>query len=344
MPLAFACSFDAPEFRVHAHERLPPRPHGFGSPQIPNPDLRVCGTQKTALRPSSGKRLGGAHAASMAKVTELQNLEALDKVDDSKTYSKALLYPTLIWGLPPTLTTPTYGSSFLQFWELLTSLACLWVGAVVPYTLCFANLYIGSGEQCLFLPNAADDISNFFMYSRYIDIVVDFIFLADMGITFVTARWEMQNDPIPHWVLVDDLAVLRWKYLKKSFIVDFIAWLPVQYLDCLDFIDASYLKSISLLRLLKLLRLKRLSDVISRLEERYPKSVYIFASFQLGLYFFLGAHWTACSFFAIGYGYADPNGDEYSRYLYENGWVYQTGVLDEHGSPVEYADPWVAAM
>ena len=300
-------------------------------------------TLTTADRPAG--QILDSHAPSMSNLAELQHLEALEAESDSAaTAGKALLYPTLIWGLPPTLTTPTYGALFLSSWEFVTSVACLWVGVVVPYTLCFAKVYIRSGEQCLFLSSSEDEISLFFLYSRYIDILVDCIFFTDICLTFVTAQWEMQIDPIPHWVLIDDLAVLRKTYLNGAFLLDFVAWLPVQYLDCLHFLDASYLKVISLLRFLKLLRLRRLSDIISRLEEQYPKSVYLFASLQLGLYFFLGAHWTACSFFAIGYGLADPNGDEYTRYLYENGWVYQTGVLDENGLPVEYADPWVVAM
>lgn len=214
----------------------------------------------------------------------------------------------------------------------------------MPYTLGFAKVYIKSGEQCLFLQEPGDQISAFFLWSRYIDILVDTMFLMDICMTFVTARWELRNDPMPHWVLIDDIADLRKAYLSSTFLLDFVAWLPVQYLDCAKFLDTSYLKAFAMLRLLKLLRLKRLTDVIGRLQERYPKSVYFFASIQLFLYFFLGAHWTACSFFAIGYGVADPEGDEYARYLYERGWVYQTGVLDENGLPVEYADPWVAAM
>jgi len=215
---------------------------------------------------------------------------------------------------------------------------------VVPYTLGFAKVYIKGGEQCLFLYSADDEISAFFLYSRYVDVVVDVMFLMDMGITFVTARWELRNDPMPHWVLIDDLNDLRNAYLKRTFFLDFVAWLPVQYLDCASFLNASFLRGVSMLRLIKLLRLKRLGDVIANLQERYPKSVYFFASIQLFLYFFLGAHWTACSFFAIGYGLADPQGDEYARYLYEQGWVYKTGVLDENGLTVEFVDPWVAAM
>ena len=165
-----------------------------------------------------------------------------------------------------------------------------------------------------------------------------------MAIIFVTARWEFHNIPTAHWALVDDLPTIRMRYLKGLFARDFIAWLPLQYLDCIPNISAGTLKVVSLLRLLKLLRLKRLAAMIQHLKEKYPHSVFALTFLQLFLYFFLGAHWTACIFFSIGYGIADPAGSEWQTAMYTNGWVYNNGLLDEDGFVIQYTNPWVTSL
>lgn len=54
---------------------------------------------------------------------------------------------------------------------------------------------------------------------------------------------------------------------------------------------------------------------------------------------------TACLFFWIAYGYADPDGTEYQQYLFSNGWVSGDGTLDEEGLvPENGTEPWVSAM
>ena len=69
--------------------------------------------------------------------------------------------------------------------------------------------------------------------------------------------------------------------------------------------------------------------MIQHLKEKYPRSVFGVTFIQLFLYFALGAHWTACIFFSIGYGIADPAGSEWQTAMYTNGWVYNNGLLDE---------------
>jgi hypothetical protein len=69
---------------------------------------------------------------------------------------------------------------------------------------------------------------------RWIDPFVDVIFLIDIAVSFLSARWELQAEPTPHWVLVDDVEDIAGRYLRGTFILDFLGALPTQYLHCLS--------------------------------------------------------------------------------------------------------------
>ena len=68
--------------------------------------------------------------------------------------------------------------------------------------------------------------------------------------------------------------------------------LPVQHLDCIEGVNAGFLKGARLLRLFKLFRLTRLATLIKMLEQQFPSSVYVVTFIELFVYFFLVAHWT----------------------------------------------------
>lgn len=105
------------------------------------------------------------------------------------------------------------------------------------------------------------------------------------------------------------------------------------------------IKLVRLLRLIKLVRLNRLKELIVALQTKFPDSVYLTTALQLLITFSLFAHISACLFFYMAYGMADPKGDEYERYLYFNGWVYKDGMLNDDGDLVQHSPgPWISSF
>jgi len=254
------------------------------------------------------------------------------------TPAKAWFYPSLFWGLPPNVHTRQDGAKALQAWDVIIAVACLYQGFMVPFSLCFEKLYLTAGsdantsEQCLFAPNVAIHPDAPFFISRYVDVVVDFLFIVDIGLNFVSARWVLEVEPMEHWQLYDNISDISKLYVTDgSFALDFLGSLPVQYLNCIPGLSAGNIKLMRLFRMIKLVRLNRLKQLLAAIQTAFPKSVYITAAAQLLTVFSLFAHISACLFFYMAYGMADPDGTEYEKWLYFNGWVYEDGILDEKG-------------
>lgn len=164
--------------------------------------------------------------------------------------------------------TPTDYRTFLKIWEMITALACLYVGFMVPFSLGFQRLYLADGEQC---PFTTDSFAGEHLFvTRVLDIVVDFIFWADIFVNFVSARWVLNTHPIVHWVLVDDLGTIAELYISDTFFIDFLGSIPVQYLDCIPGVESGSLKVARLLRLFKLTRLRRIQTIIRYFERTFP--------------------------------------------------------------------------
>ena len=74
---------------------------------------------------------------------------------------------------------------------------------------------------------------------------------------------------------------------------------------------------------MKLLRLHRFHTIVEALHKHWPDSKYLTTTAEIALYFFLIAHWSACAFFGISFGLADPTKPQgtWQRYLYDEGWV-----------------------
>lgn len=239
-------------------------------------------------------------------------------------------YPELQWGITPDLSVRKDYAWFLNQWEVLTALACLYVGFMVPFTLGFEKYYFADGEQCLFSSNAVPSNGTAFYVTRIVDIIVDLIFIVDIFINFVSARWVFRLEPMAHWTLVDDLSKIAQLYMSDMFVLDVLGKknaplpiflplqrnvctgdrlyrpqsfrveafrktglaltyvhihcagsLPVQHLDCIEGVNAGFLKFARLLRLFKLFRLTRLATLISLVQRRFPSSIYVVAFIEL---------------------------------------------------------------
>ena len=102
---------------------------------------------------------------------------------------KAILYPSLPWGLSPILEAPRDGAVFLQWWDVIIAFSCLYIAFSVPFTLGFERVYFRGGDQCLFSPGTPPPFTTF----RWVDIVVDLLFVIDIAINFISARWILRS-------------------------------------------------------------------------------------------------------------------------------------------------------
>ena len=246
--------------------------------------------------------------------------------------------------MPANLDVKTQGQTVLKVWEVTTAIACLYVARVIPFTLGFEKMYIvDDASQCLF----DRQTHNFSLFAIVcvLDIFIDVIFWVDIVINFVTARWELQKEPMLHWELIDNMDEISSLYIREIFSIDVAGSFPVQYFDCIKGMTANFIKAFRLIRLSKLFRLYRIKNMILALQAKYPESVFVVTGMQM-FYCFLGANWCACIFFSITYGLGDPHSDDpYVRHLLNDGWARSDGFLDENGKHVQYtADPWLSSM
>ena len=128
--------------------------------------------------------------------------------------------------------------------------------------------------------------------------------------------------------------------------IDLVASFPSQYIDCFQNVETPGLKIMKLMRLLKLGRLHRIHHLVDTLHKYFPDSIYLTTSAELSIYFFLLAHWSACAFFGVSYGVADPTAEEgsYKKYLFDNGWVAAKLFEDGSNTPIEFTNAWLTSL
>jgi hypothetical protein len=262
-------------------------------------------------------------------------------------------YPRQPWGMPKLdQHRNKRGKFFLEIWEIITALSCLYTGFMVPYKLGFTMLYEnmldqrGEKYRCFWHHPA-------FRTSRWLDLLADVIFIADIVINFVSAHWELRVRPITHWHLVEDLQDISRRYLRGMFTVDLIGSIPLQHLDCIPNVSAPWLKIVRLARLFKLSRLHRIHLFIEGLKQKLPETIYVAFVIELFVFFFLFAHWTGCVFFFVNFGLGLPDAESVERsiinsYLtteqiesfYDEGWAVKAGLLDETGAATDAGVGW----
>ena len=85
--------------------------------------------------------------------------------------------------------TPKSGAVFLQWWDVVIALSCLYIAFSVPFTLGFEKIYFRDGHQCLFSAKTPPPFTTI----RWIDLAVDLLFVLDIAINFVSARWILRS-------------------------------------------------------------------------------------------------------------------------------------------------------
>lgn len=165
-------------------------------------------------------------------------------------------------------------SGFSRNWDNAMVLCLLFTAFVTPYEIAF----LGTGTGVLL----------------YVNRLVDFLFVCDMGINFFLA---FMDDEEGQWIFENKRIALR--YLKGWFVIDLVSILPYDYADEI-FGDASNLQDLKPLRLIRLLRLIKLARVLraSRLFKRFELSTDLpYAVQKLMKYAWivtLVIHWIAC--------------------------------------------------
>ena len=110
---------------------------------------------------------------SMTQVKMKDSVESVERGTETSAQGwKALLYPSLPWGLPAYVNSRKTGSTFLQVWDIVIALAILYTAFIIPLSLGFEKVFFRSGDKCLF----SSDIVQPFIVTRWIDILADILF------------------------------------------------------------------------------------------------------------------------------------------------------------------------
>ncbi|KAJ1446621.1 hypothetical protein M885DRAFT_625110 [Pelagophyceae sp. CCMP2097] len=172
-----------------------------------------------------------------------------------------------------------YGK-LMRYWDVVTFAALTFTAIVTPVEVAFSN------ETT---PLVAHEIA-IFAINRFVDL----IFISDIVLQFFVAYYDETNGSI----LVKSHSLIRQRYLRSWFTIDFISTIPF---DTLGLLTAGtpflkFLKTLRLLRLLKLARVIRASRILARWE---AAAVFTFSYAEISMYKFalkllMWAHWNAC--------------------------------------------------
>jgi hypothetical protein len=278
--------------------------------------------------------------------------DSVASVDDSverrrKTSTrgrKALFYPALAWGLPIS-SSSHLGVLFLPVWDLVIAVGIVYTAIMIPLSLGLQEVFFSDSHDQCYWRGAAP---TYVVVWRWLDVLCDFIFMVDLVLSFLTARWVFKGGSKKHWELVDELDQIAIMYLKDTFVTDLLGSLPWQYLDCIPGVDAGGLKAIRHFRLLKLMRLKGLSKLLAQLETMIPNSQIAMLVIKILVTFVLCAHLVGCWFFYVSFGFGTPDSTQgWLQQMFLEGWVVAEGLVSVDGTLAEGKstfDAWVTCF
>ncbi len=167
-------------------------------------------------------------------------------------------------------------SQFRIIWDSFIVLLILMSCVVIPFQAAFLHTATLRGNLFTYL------IDVFF----WIDIVFNF---------FTSYRFKGEE--------ITDLKAIRSHYLKRYFVIDFVANFPFDLIIFLLFplIIFSNISVILLFRLTRLLRIVRLFVIFRRWENQRWFNPGYFRIIKLFIFVLLLTHWIACIWFAIAY-------------------------------------------
>lgn len=136
-------------------------------------------------------------------------------------------------------------------------------------------------------------------YAFWQDFVIDLYFLIDLLLQFRTAYYGRSG------ALVTDSRKIRWHYLRRWFLIDFLCVLPVGYIGYFmsdGNSSGEKLRVVKTLRLLRLGKMLRLAKVFKMLQkyDNVAELKPLISLLTLFFFVFLAAHLLACVWFVIG--------------------------------------------
>nr|XP_026691793.1 potassium voltage-gated channel subfamily H member 8-like isoform X2 [Ciona intestinalis] len=198
-----------------------------------------------------------------------------------------------------------HSSNFKSGWDWFVVFLTLYVTAVVPFYAAIQSF--GGANHTLQSPDLfhRKDTNP---VSFAIDIVIEILFLLDIGISFRTTFVAKSG------AVVLDPKVLALAYIKGWLVVDLIAAVPIDIISHVFNVPWSA-QPIALLKIVRLLRLFRLYNKIVRWSH-YG----MFVLTMLVVLFGLVAHWLACIWFSLGWNeFKSQSGGETDGI----GWLYE---------------------
>lgn len=215
-------------------------------------------------------------------------------------------------------------STFMTRWMLLTSTLLVYTALVTPYEVVF-----------IVEPNSHDEVALADNVLWWINLLLDFCFLLDVVLNFVTAFYDQRRD-----VWVTSWHKIAKFYLSRWFLIDVISGIPVGLIKGRPGSGTPQSQSrlalvrlAKLLRFAKLLRVLRAGRIMQKFESVFELNYELLrlAKFLVGLLVYI--HWEACLWrFAAG-----------EDWQASNNWIHNLHQSLE-GRTLSNDEIWVSAI
>ncbi|ETI50843.1 hypothetical protein F441_05679 [Phytophthora nicotianae CJ01A1] len=177
-------------------------------------------------------------------------------------------------------------------WDLLSVSLIFYNSLSIPFQLSFGA-----------------SVSHSLVALDYIQRGIDFFFIADILINFVSAYEERGQIEVR-------LTAIARKYFKSWFLLDFLSAFPLYYIQGSYFRIPQLARLFRLFRLLRLVRMLTITRILNRLDYALLLRSTVSSIFKFCMLVCFTSHWLSCFFFLISY-------DE------DDGWVASMGLQDK---------------
>eukprot|EP01084_Bolivina_argentea_P146243 256141_1 len=219
---------------------------------------------------------------------------------------------------------------FRTCWDLFIMLTIIYTLVEIPYTLTFGT------------PIKIIDIS----------LVIDFFMAIDIFLSFHTAYFS-KFDSLR---LTTDKRSICKKYLRRRFIVDFIATIPFDLFATMHYVW--YFKMFRIVRIVKIFRVMRMINIYDFLRQFvfYRKTVIFLKFLKIISFMLILAHYAACIWWLLGESISPSWIDEhdlrhsdisqFAKYSYAMYWSIVTLFTTGYGDIVatNIAEQWYCCL
>eukprot|EP00947_MAST-08B_sp_MAST-8B-sp1_P005483 g5483.t1 len=184
-------------------------------------------------------------------------------------------------------------SIFVKYWDILVMLLLMYVTFIIPVRVCFT---------------INDEITEEWTSVDIFELILDIVFIVDVGVNFVTAFHEEKT-----FKMVVSPKRIAMRYITGWFFIDIIACIPINLIlrgvggaaseSSINRIGKlarlpRMFRLLRLLRLMKLLRILRMTRIFDRLIMSFDKTA--IQGFKVFFYVWMVTHLVACLWYLIG--------------------------------------------